>query len=58
LADDPRLPPAPLERVRQLETALFVSQASLWGMAIQPGLGRLLVDPAELERLLSQQNFH
>jgi len=44
--------------VRQPETERFVSQASLWELAVQRGLGRLQVDRAELLRLLPQQGFH
>lgn len=57
LADDPRLPQALRDRVLQPDTEVFVSQASLWEMAIKHSLGRLRVDLNELETLLPQQGF-
>lgn len=58
LADDPRLPPSLPERILQPTAEVFVSQASLWEMAIKRSLGRLQVDLEELERLVPQQGFH
>jgi PIN domain nuclease of toxin-antitoxin system len=52
LGGDPRLPPGAVERVQAPETEVFVSQASLWEMAIKYSLGRLRVDLPELERQL------
>ncbi len=43
LADDPRLPATPVPLVRDPANTVFVSQASLWEIAIQQGLGRLSV---------------
>ena len=57
LGDDPRLPREALERVRAPEAEVFVSQASLWEMAIKVSIGRLRVDLAELERQLPLQGF-
>ena len=36
LNDDPRLPVAVVERVQDPDAEVFVSQASLWEMAITP----------------------
>ena len=44
LNDDPRLPEPVVERVRAPEAEVFVSQASLWEMAIKVSIGRLHVD--------------
>jgi len=44
LSDDPRLPQPVVERLQAPEAEVFVSQASLWEMAIKCGLGRLRVD--------------
>ena len=58
LKADPRLPQAIVERVQSPEAEVFVSQASLWEMAIKCSLGRLRVNLAELELLVPQQGFH
>ena len=57
LNDDPRLPAAAVKRVRSPDAEVFVSQASLWEMAIKVSIGRLQVDLAELERLIPLQGF-
>jgi PIN domain nuclease of toxin-antitoxin system len=57
LAGDPQLPPEVVERVRAAEAEVFVSQASLWEMAIKVSIGRLRVDLAELERQVPRQGF-
>jgi PIN domain nuclease of toxin-antitoxin system len=57
LNGDPRLPERAVERVRAPEAEVFVSQASLWEMAIKCSLGRLRVDLAELERQVPLQGF-
>ncbi len=57
LNDDPQLPAAAVERVRSVDAEVFVSQASLWEMAIKVSIGRLQVDLAELERLIPLQGF-
>jgi PIN domain nuclease of toxin-antitoxin system len=57
LNGDPQLPQAVLERVQAPEAEVFVSQASLWEMAIKVSTGRLQVDLPELERQLPLQGF-
>lgn len=57
LNGDPRLPERVVERVQAPEAEVFVSQASLWEMAIKRSLGRLRVDLAELERQVPLQGF-
>ena len=57
LADDLRLPAGLMERVQAPGTEVFVSQASLWEMAIKRSLGRLHVDLPELERQIPLQGF-
>jgi PIN domain nuclease of toxin-antitoxin system len=54
---DPRLPQEVLQRVHAPEAEVFVSQASLWEMAIKCSLGRLRVDLPELERQVPLQGF-
>ena len=49
LNGDPRLPEPVVERVQAQEAEVFVSQASLWEMAIKVSMGRLQVDLPELE---------
>ncbi len=58
LNDDPRLPRTVVERVQAPEAEVFVSQASLWEMAIKVSIGRLRVDLLELERQVPLQGFH
>jgi len=57
LNGDPQLPQAVLELVQAPEAEVFVSQASLWEMAIKVSTGRLQVDLPELERQLPLQGF-
>lgn len=57
LNDDPRLPQPVVERIQAPDAEVFVSQASLWEMAIKVSIGRLQVDLAELERQLPLQGF-
>ena len=57
LNDDPRLPEPVVERVRAPEAEVYVSQASLWEMAIKVSIGRLHVDLRELERQVQLQGF-
>ncbi len=57
LAGDPRLPRAAQERVEAPEAEVFVSQASLWEMAIKISLGKLRVDLQQLERQVPLQGF-
>lgn len=58
LSDDPRLPAPVVEQAQTAEAEVFVSQASLWEMAIKVSIGRLQVDLAELERQVPLQGFH
>ena len=46
-----------VERVQAPEAEAFVSQASLWEMAIKDSIGRLQVDLPELERQVPLQGF-
>ena len=57
LSDDPRLPRPVLEMVQAPEVEVFVSQASLWEMAIKVSIGRLQVDLVSLERQVPLQGF-
>jgi len=57
LNDDPQLPQAVVERVQAPEAEVFVSQASLWEMAIKVSIGRLQLDVPELERQVPLQGF-
>ena len=57
LNGDPHLPQPVVERVQAPEAEVFVSQASLWEMAIKVSIGRLLVDLPELERQVPLQGF-
>ena len=57
LNDDPRLPPAVLDVVQAPEAEVFVSQASLWEMAIKVSISRLQVDLVSLEHQVPLQGF-
>jgi PIN domain nuclease of toxin-antitoxin system len=57
LNDDSRLPQPVVERAQAPEAEVYVSQASLWEMAIKASIGRLLVDLPELERQVPLQGF-
>ena len=57
LNGDPLLPQAVVERVQAPEAEVFVSQASLWEMAIKVSIGRLQLDLPELERQVPLQGF-
>lgn len=57
LNGDARLPQAVVERVQAPEAEVFVSQASMWEMAIKVSIGRLQVDLPELERQVPLQGF-
>ncbi len=57
LSDDPRLPRPVVDMVQAAEADVFVSQASLWEMAIKVSLGRLAVDLPLLEREVPAQGF-
>jgi PIN domain nuclease of toxin-antitoxin system len=51
------LPQTVVDRVQAPEAEVFVSQASLWEMAIKVTIGRLQVDLPELERQVPLQGF-
>ena len=57
LSGDPRLPQPVVERVQSPQAEVFVSQASLWELAIKVSIGRLQVDLPELERQVPLQGF-
>ena len=57
LNGDARLPQAVIERVQAPQAEIFISQASLWEMAIKVSIGRLEVDLQELERQVPLQGF-
>jgi PIN domain nuclease of toxin-antitoxin system len=57
LKGDARLPQAVIERVQAREAEVFISQASLWEMAIKVSIGRLRVDLQELEHQVPLQGF-
>lgn len=57
LNGDPRLPQPLVERVQAPQAEVFVSQASLWEMAVQMSIGRLQVDLPELERQVPLHGF-
>ena len=57
LNSDARLPQAVIERVQAPEAEVFISQASLWEMAINVSIGRLQLDLQELERQVHLQGF-
>jgi PIN domain nuclease of toxin-antitoxin system len=57
LGADARLPQEVEERLQTPGAEVFVSQASLWEMAIKWSLGRLRVDLGELERQVPLQGF-
>ena len=57
LNGDARLPQAVIERVQAPEAEVFISQASLWELAIKVSIGRLQVDLSKLERQVPLQGF-
>ena len=57
LSGNPQLPQAVVERVQAPEAEVFVSQTSLWEMAIKVSIGRLQLDLPELERQVPLQGF-
>ncbi len=57
LEGDARLSPSVVEQVQAPGTEAFISQASLWEMAIKVSIGRLQVDLPELERQVPLQGF-
>ena len=57
LKGDARLPQVVIERVQAPEAEVFISQASLWELAIKVSIGRLQVDLPNLERQVPLQGF-
>lgn len=57
LEGDHRLSPSVVERVQAPGAEVFISQASLWEMAIKVAIGKLRVDLPELERHVLLQGF-
>jgi len=57
LDGDRRLSPSVVERVQAPGAEVFISQASLWEMAIKVAIGKLRVDLPELERHVPLQGF-
>ena len=57
LNGDARLPQAVNERVQAPEAEVFISQASLWELAIKVSIGRLQVDLPNLEKQVPLQGF-
>lgn len=57
LGDDPCLPRGVVQQVQAEGAEVFVSQASLWAMAIKISLGRLAVNLAVLEQQVPTQGF-
>ena len=57
---DPRLPPAVAKRVSEKNTEVFISQVSLWEIAIKLRLGKLQlpISLRELESAVRQEGFH
>ncbi|MEA5442359.1 type II toxin-antitoxin system VapC family toxin [Cyanobium gracile] len=57
LSADPRLPSSVVSLLQDAGQEVFVSQASLWEMAIKTSLGRLSADLAQVERSIPEQGF-
>ncbi|MEY2749539.1 MAG: hypothetical protein RLZZ168_1555 [Cyanobacteriota bacterium] len=57
LAADPRLPAVVVDLVQTPGAEVFVSQASLWELAIKHSLGKVQVDLPNLEWQLPQLGF-
>ncbi|MFM7361788.1 MAG: type II toxin-antitoxin system VapC family toxin [Cyanobium sp.] len=57
LSGDERLPPQAVTEVTTPDAEVFVSQASLWEMAIQCSLGKLRLNLRELEQQVTLQGF-
>jgi PIN domain nuclease of toxin-antitoxin system len=58
LADDPRLPLWTIAAVQAPGAEVFVSQVSLWELALKQRQGRVRVDLARLEQEVNRQHFH
>jgi len=57
LSGDERLPQLAIDTVMAPQAEVFVSQASLWELAIKCSLGKLRVDLTELEAQIPRQGF-
>ncbi|MDM7954461.1 MAG: type II toxin-antitoxin system VapC family toxin [Cyanobium sp. CZS 25K] len=57
LSADPRLSTSVVSLLQETGQEVFVSQASLWEMAIKRSLGRLSADLAQVERSIAEQGF-
>lgn len=57
LVDDPRLPPWAIAAVQAPGAEVFVSQVSLWELALKQRQGRVQLDLARLEQEVAEQNF-
>ena len=57
LSGDPRLTSSVIRLLQEPGQEVFVSQASLWEMAIKTSLGRLSADLVQVERSLPEQGF-
>jgi PIN domain nuclease of toxin-antitoxin system len=58
LADDPRLPAWAIATVQAPGAEVFVSQVSLWELALKQRQGRVQLDLARLEQEVTRQHFH
>ena len=57
LKDDPRLPDVLVSELQTDRHTVWISQVSLWELAINVNLGGLHVDLTALERLVPKQGF-
>ncbi|WP_216905455.1 type II toxin-antitoxin system VapC family toxin [Synechococcus sp. CCY 0621] len=57
LSADSRLPSSVVSLLQEAGQEVFVSQASLWDMAIKTSLGRLSADLAQVDRSIPEQGF-
>ncbi|MFO7628094.1 MAG: type II toxin-antitoxin system VapC family toxin [Prochlorococcaceae cyanobacterium] len=57
LADDPRLPAWAIAMVQAPGAEVFVSQVSLWELAVKQRQGLVQLDLARLEQEVPRQNF-
>ncbi len=57
LKDDPRLPSVLVTELQTDRHTVWISQASLWELAIKLNLGQLNVDLRALEQLVPKQGF-
>lgn len=57
LSADPRLPSSVVSLLQEAGQEVFVSQASLWEMAVKTSLGRLSADLVQMECSIPEQGF-